>query len=429
MRALWTVVRTSILLYYRQPAAWIVSFAVPIMMMVVFGSVFGGMGGSDDLETIDLIVVDEDHSTGSAKLIERLSDSETLAVHTSPTVDKDAPPAPPYDRPGAEAAVREGDVGSALVIPAGFEATFGSFSNAANAPQLTILTDTSQPIQGAVISGLLQQTLFMSFSSTMAKSGIGMMAQELNVPKPIATLMGNWIEKNASFIDGSGTESGGSNAGSPFAIKTVDVLGEKKTNPVFSQQMAGVLTMFMLFSVTGAGASLLRERDSGTLRRVLLTPIPPETYLIGKYLAFFIQCLIQTWVMFLAGWAIFHVDIWTPLAPLAFFSITTALAATAFGILLAALCKTSEQVSAIATLLILTMSAVGGSMMPRELMPPTLKMLGNFTFNGWAMQGYTDLFWRGGGFREILPEAGVMVGIAVVFTWIAASIFSKRFAQ
>src|SRR5690606_27900894 len=132
---------------------------------------------------------------------------------------------------------------------------------------------------------------------------------------------------------------------------------------------------------------------NGTIRRIMISATKPVDYLLGKYLAFFLIAYLQTWVMLLAGWLIFRVDIITPLPSLAVFGALVALAATSFGIVLASVCRSVEQVSSISTLVILVMSSIGGSMMPRQFMPAAMQKLGDFTFNGWAMAGFTGIFW------------------------------------
>ena len=211
-------------------------------------------------------------------------------------------------------------------------------------------------------------------------------------------------------------------------IRVVDVLGEEKDNPVFSHQVAGVLTMFMLFTVAASGGSLLRERQNGTIRRIMISATRPVDYLLGKYLAFFLIAYLQTWVMLIAGWLIFRVDIISPLPSLAVFGALVALAATSFGMVLASVCRSVEQVSSISTLVILVMSSIGGSMMPRSIMPAAMQRLGDFTFNGWAMEGFTGIFWYGKDLSGIALPCLVMTGLALVLFGIAARLFSSKLA-
>ena len=105
-----------------------------------------------------------------------------------------------------------------------------------------------------------------------------------------------------------------------------------------------------------------------------------------------------------------------------------ALAATSFGMVLASVCRSVEQVSSISTLVILVMSSIGGSMMPRSIMPAAMQRLGDFTFNGWAMEGFTGIFWYGKDLSGIALPCLVMTGLALVLFGIAARLFSSKLA-
>jgi ABC-2 type transport system permease protein len=99
--------------------------------------------------------------------------------------------------------------------------------------------------------------------------------------------------------------------------------------------------------------------------------------------------------------------------------ICTAAAVAAFGILLASICRTRAQLGALSTLIILIMSSIGGSMFPRFLMPDAMQKAGLLTINAWAIDGFTKIFLRDEPVSDLLPQALVLVGTAVVFFAIA----------
>jgi ABC-2 type transport system permease protein len=71
---------------------------------------------------------------------------------------------------------------------------------------------------------------------------------------------------------------------------------------------------------------------------------------------------------FLWGALVFHLDLMGHLPGFIAMTVPTAAATGAFGLVLAALSKSREQLSGFSTILILVMSALGGSMLPRFLM-------------------------------------------------------------
>jgi len=86
---------------------------------------------------------------------------------------------------------------------------------------------------------------------------------------------------------------------------------------------------------------------------------------------------------------------------------------------LATLARTRAQLSGFSTILILTMSALGGSMFPRFLMSETMQKMGLVTFNAWALDGYLKVFWRDAPLSHLWPQVLVLGGLAIAFLAIA----------
>jgi ABC-2 type transport system permease protein len=194
------------------------------------------------------------------------------------------------------------------------------------------------------------------------------------------------------------------------------VVGEKKRSPTISFYAAGIGVMFLLFTASAAGGSLLDEADSGALDRVLSARVGMTTLLAGKLAYSALLACAQLTLMFLWGAAVFHLDLFTHVPGFLVMTVSTAFAVAAFGMLLASVSRTRAQQAAIGTLLILTMSAVGGSMFPRFLMPETMQKAGLLTLNAWAIDGFTKVFWRDEPVSHLLPQvAALVVGGALLF--------------
>jgi ABC-2 type transport system permease protein len=101
--------------------------------------------------------------------------------------------------------------------------------------------------------------------------------------------------------------------------------------------------------------------------------------------------------------------------------VSMALSATSngMGLFVAAVCQTEAQVNGLSVLLAVTLSALGGMMVPTFLMPGFMKTLSFFTPHAWALKGYQDIIIRGMGIRAVLPETGILLLFAVFFFGIA----------
>ena len=87
--------------------------------------------------------------------------------------------------------------------------------------------------------------------------------------------------------------------------------------------------------------------------------------------------------------------------------------------------RTRAQLSGLSTILILTMSALGGSMFPRFLMSETMQKIGLVTFNAWALDGYLKVFWRNAAVWQLWPQVLVLGALAAVFMTLART-FARR---
>jgi ABC-2 type transport system permease protein len=178
--------------------------------------------------------------------------------------------------------------------------------------------------------------------------------------------------------------------------------------------------MFLLFSaVGGAGGALLEEAESGTLERLLSTNLGMSGLLAGKWVLLAIIGIAQLCVMFLWGNLVFKLPLFSHLPGFFVMTVATAGAAAALGLVLATLARTRAQLSGFSTILILTMSALGGSMFPRFLMSETMQKMGLVTFNAWALDGYLKVFWRNAPVWQLWPQVAVLAGLTIVFLSLA----------
>jgi ABC-2 type transport system permease protein len=177
---------------------------------------------------------------------------------------------------------------------------------------------------------------------------------------------------------------------------------------------AAIGVMFLLFTASGSAGALLDEAESGTLDRVLSSRVTMTTLLMGKLAFNTLLAFTQLVVMFLWAWAVFKLDLFTHIPGFVVMGLCTAFAVAAFGMLLASICRTRAQLGALSTLLILTMSAFGGSMFPRFLMPEAMQKAGLWTINAWAIDGFTKVFWRDLPVRDLWPQVSVLLAVGIV---------------
>jgi ABC-2 type transport system permease protein len=424
------IVRTGFRSLRRDRGAFLLSFILPIAFFSIFAAIFGGMGASGTAR-VSVLVVDEDGTAVSARLVRGLGREPSLAASTRPATKRGQPDAPEYTAAAAEAAVKQGVAPAALIIPRGFGANPVAFGPGTDRQPIRILHDSSDPVAAQVVAGLLQKVVMTSLPDTMAGEGMkyfeqfsgGLTAEqrkdmESNLSKFRDQMRQRDQEGNAPAADS------GNSAGGLVAVEMRDVVGENKRSPMVAFSAAGIGVMFLLFTASASAGSLLSEAECGALDRILSARVSMTTLLAGKMTYCTLLAFLQLTLMFLWGAAVFHLELFTHLPGFLLMTAATSFAVASFGMLLATVSRSRGQQAAISTLLILTMSAIGGSMVPRFVMPEAMKTVGLFTFNAWAIDGYTKVFWRDEPVSHLAPQLAVLIGSGVVLFLIA-----RRFAR
>jgi ABC-2 type transport system permease protein len=410
-----TLLRIGWLSLKRDRVVQALTFLLPIMFFSIFASVFGNQ--ADPTSRVRVAVVDEDQSDYSKKLVAALEAEGGLRVRRTASADPSADGNTALlDRAGAETLVRDGDVPVAVILPKGLGAN-GMFGGPdATRAKVQLLADVSDPIAPQVVSGLLQKVAFTAAPQTMAVEGMALMEKYTG---PLTDgqrgVLDAWKDGGGPQI---GSGSGGAEIGLP--IETVNVMQpDQAGTDMVSFYAAGIGVMFLLFSCSGAGGTLLEEEESGTLDRLIGSRAGMTGVLFGKWVFLIIMGVLQLTVMFTWGALVFGLPLWSHLPGFFVMTFFTAAAAAGFGLVLATLSRTRAQLSGLSTIIILAMSAVGGSMFPRFLMSDTMQQFGLITFNAWALDGYIKVFWRELPITALWPQMLVLGSLAGIFLGIS----------
>jgi ABC-2 type transport system permease protein len=422
-----TLLRVSWINLRRDRVAQALTFLLPIIFFSIFAMVFGRQG-QPQTTRIRVAIVDEDRSEFSRRMIADLQREKGLRVRTS--VDDGGPD---LDRAAAERLVRNGDVPVAIVIPSGLGAAFAT-SGFGGGPSLSVLADPSDPVAPNMVGGLLQKVTMTAAPDLIMQGGIRQFETHAGqlTPQQRAAIDA-WLPMlKAQASGGAAGSAGAGQSGTQSAtlganITVVDVMQTgRRTASMISFYAAGIGVMFLLFStVAAAGGVLLDEVESGTFERLLSTNIGMTGILIAKWTFLAIVGFVQLCVMFLWGQIAFGLPLLSHLPGFFVMTAVTTVAAAALGLMLATLARSRAQLSGFSTILILTMSALGGSMFPRFLMSEGMQQVGLVTFNAWALDGYLKVFWRDAPIWQLWPQVAVLLGLAAVFLS-AARVFARK---
>jgi ABC-2 type transport system permease protein len=423
---IFNIVRTALIALKRDRASLALSFILPIAFFSIFAVIFGGQ--HDSTPKIKVIVVDEDQSRASRDLVRALQRESSLVISIRPSSKSKGAELPEYTAETAEAAVKAGDVPVALIIPHGFGQNPIAFGPDNSATAIQLLNDSSDAIAPQMVAGLLQKAAMTAMPADMAEEGMKYADKYMG---GLTTDQRKLVDSNLGMLrkvqdtrdtNGESADGSGPNGGGIIQVNARAVVGENKRNPMVSFYAAAIGVMFLLFTASGSAGALLDEAESGTLDRVLSSRVTMTKLLAGKLVFNTLLAFTQLVVMFLWAWAVFKLDFFSHLPGFAVMGLCTAFAVAAFGMLLASACHTRAQLGALSTLLILMMSAIGGSMFPRFLMPESIQKAGLFTINAWAIDGFTKVFWRDLPVQDLWPQVSVLLAVGAVLFVLARRI-------
>jgi len=398
---IWTVLQVSVRRLLHNRVELLLTFVVPIAFFSIFAVIFGGGVGVGTTPKIKVVAVDEVDSHVSRAVIESLKQNASLRFM------RDQDPAA-LARQEAREMVRRGSLTMAIVVRL-------------NGDRLGIdlLADSSDQVATQVVTALVARSLMLA-EAEQRVSEIGSMGIGGDRPDSNAGVLSDTIQQHAAK-----PAHGEPRPTATDTIEVVDVIGEGKSNPVISMYAAGIAVMFLLFGATGGGGALLEERENQTLDRLLSTQLSMDQLLLGKWFYMTALGVLQVGVMFLWAQIVFGIDLLGHLDGFLMMTVVTALAASAFGLFLATLCRTRGQLNGLSVILVLSMSALGGSMVPRYVMSERLQHFGLWTFNAWALDGYDKVFWRESPISALAPQLSVLMLSGFAFL-MAARVLALR---
>jgi len=417
---MWSLFRIGWINLKRDRVVQALTFLLPVMFFSIFALMFGNQRSVTSRVRVGL--VDEDQSDYSRRLASALSAEGGLHVQTTTKTDGTGDT---LTRQSGEALVRQGTVPVTIVLPKGLGDHSHVFSTDAAAPKVQLLADVSDPVAPQMVMGLLEKVSFTAMPEALAAEGIGMFERYGGPLTPAQQhSVDTWLSQTQSGVSSPANSSRGAAVG--LATEVVNVMQPGKGDgATVAFYAAGIGVMFLLFSCSGAGGALLEEEEAGTLGRLISSPLGMTGVLAGKWLFLTGVGVAQTVIMFTWASLMFHLTLAGHLQGFAIMTVATAAAASAFGILLATMSRSRQQLSGISTIVILAMSAVGGSMFPRFLMSDTMQKIGLVTFNAWALDGFQKVFWRQEPLSHLWPQVLVLSTLAAVF-FAAARMFARR---
>lgn len=362
----------------RSNVFWV--FIFPILLILVLGSAFGG--SSDPRLGV--------FSGGAGPLA---ADLEVL-VREQPgirVIDFES-------RDDLVATVERGEVEAGLLIPDDFDSALQ-----AGVPVSVELIgrneQEAQGIRGTVQSAITRQSIVLRAAAFVESEGVGSFAEGFVTAQSAAANVTDVVVK----VSEAGEQLGF------FQLGRFDSSAQQQ------------LLLFVFLTSLAASASLIQTRRLGVARRMVSTPTPVRTILLGEGLGRFAIALVQGLFIMVGTLFFFNVDWGDPIGAAAIL-IVFSLVGSGAAMLMGSLFDNDQQAGGLGVLFGLGLAALGGCMVPLiifEIFSPTLFNIAHITPHAWGLEAFDALVIDKGTLVDTLPFLAILFGYAAVFYLLA----------
>ena len=377
-----SLVRKDLKKMIRQPATLFLIVLFPVILTLAFGASFGAIGGTQST-TYQIAVVNMDSSgpyqQWSQHFIGNLTHIEILNIQAF------------SDNETAQADLIQGKIQAVLVIPDNFGQSCNSFWSAPTDPSLWVNTtlqlhlDSGSMFATQAIPPIIQQVLTATLYG----------AQPISIPTPIQI-------------------------GSPSLIQA-------STTTMFDYMAPGIFAYATIFLTMTVAQSFTEDREQGLLRRINTTPTTPTEFMMSQAISNMAAALIQVALVFAMAYLVGYRPYINAVSfTLAFIIVSIfALCNVGFGLITAAIAKSSGAATGISFIFIMPQMFLGTFV--GAALSPSAQVAGKFMPSYYVTDALTSLFLRGAPISSptILLDLSVVTIVSIISLLLGILLFRK----
>ena len=392
----------------RDKVALVLAFVLPPLLFIVFAAIFSGATGKDLKLKVGLL--DLAHTPTSERLVRALKAESNIRLIELPK--------------GSEAEmsdlVRRGGADVGLLIRGDLERRPDQ-----GPPPVLIVENRARPLAGVIGIGTLQRTLAEKLPDVALARILAGAEAAGQIGKEDRDALTEAIHEQSAQ---SASQPAASIQPNPVFERLVTDEGGGHANVLY---YAGAVTsIFLLFGAVHGALTLVDERRGGIAERLMISRSNFAWLVVGKFLFLTVQGAVQAAIVYLVAYLIYDAGIAPARLGNWFLAALLASAASAaLALLVCALCRSRKQAEGLTTFTVLLVSAAGGSMVPRYLMPPWLQDLSWMTPNAWIIDTLERAVLPGVGFGDLAASFGVLGSTALICGGLAAMIATNRPAR
>ncbi len=367
-----TMLKKEFLQVLRDPRMKGIIFVMPVFQVLVFGYAI-----STDVRHVPTAVYDLDHSVPSRELIDRFRRSGYFDVVEY--VDNDS---------RARFLMDHGDVSFILRVNAGFAGDFG----AARTAKVQLLIDGTDSNTARIVLGYSARIVDTWSRETLARR-LSVTAGKTISPPTVTIETRAWFNENLESRN--------------FYVPGVIAI------------LVSLITL-MLTSM-----AVVREKEIGTMEQIIVTPITPAEFILGKTLPFAVIALIDVLLVTAIGVLWFNVPVRGSLPLLLFCVLLYLMTTLGVGLLISTLCRTQQQAMMSTFFFFFPAMLLSGFMFPIANMPPIIQVLTYANPLRYFLVIIRGIFLKGVGPSVLWPQMLALAIIGPLTIYLAARRFHK----
>jgi len=363
---------------------------MPIVFTLFMGAMFGSSGSEDPRLAIAVVLPEAADSAVLDALKRLLEASEAIRPEFLDAGERES----------LQKAVRDREIAGGIIVPEGFADAL----LVGELVPMELVLDPSSPEAGIVRQAvnMVGTRLMMALEAARMAKGVydaqvgnsddatGQAFLEESLCRAVAA----WEDRNVKV---------------EMATVSVGADDSEIVPTGFEQMSPGIMVQFVILGLTMSGTVVVLERRSGTLKRMLSTPIRRSEIVGGHLLAMFVIVLAQETILILFGELVLGVPYLA--APVAILVVMASLAlfAASLGLLIGAVARGEDQTIMFSLIAMFVLCSLGGAWYPLEATGEVFSTIGHLTPTAWAMDGFQNVILRGQGLSSVLVPAAVLL--------------------
>ena len=404
-------------LAFRDRAALILMLAAPFVLTLGLGLVTGRFSGNNNngLSDIPVIIINLDNDQLGNALVDTFNSKE-LADLMEPAIGSDPE--------AARKLIDEDEAAAVVIIPEGFTRSIipqqGDFNNpdAVREPvKIEVYANPSRPTGAGIVKSIVDE--FLSRVNEGSLSGsvsiLQLMASGRITPQQAEAAglaMNQQLQTNA--VDNT----------LAITINSSTADGEEVKFDILAYLAPGMALMFLMYTVSYGGRSILAEKTQGTLPRLLVSPTSASQILGGKVFGIFLTGAAQMLILIGASSLLFQLKWGDPIGVIVLV-FAAVFGATGWGMFITALARTSAQVANVGMSITLIFGIMGGSFISLDQMPPAIQTFSKIAPNSWALDGFTTLG-LGGTLADLSSPIAALLTMGTFLFLVSVVLFGKK---